>query len=73
MNSYWDVIPHKRNQELSSPEVNGATIILSVKQGSHCHQVFEMGSRYLVCMVDTFRLCSLLMGDINIQEPSELY
>ena len=73
MNSDWDVVQHQRNQEHSSPEVNGAGIICRVKQCSHYETMFGMVIRYLVSMEDTCRLCTLTMWDINIDVPHELY
>ena len=59
MNSNWDVVPHQRNQELSSPEVNSAAIMFWVKERSHYEKMFGMVCRYLVSMVDTCRLRAL--------------
>jgi len=71
--SDWDVMPHQRNQELSSPEANGGAIIFRVKQCSHYEEMIGMVSRYLVSMVDTCRLGTLSTQDINIEVPPELY
>ena len=73
MNSDRDVIPHQRNLELSSPEVNGVAIIFRVKQGSHYEEMFRIGSRYLVSILDTCRPRTLSTQDINIELHPELY
>ena len=73
MNSDWDVVLHQRYQELSSPYLNGGAIIFRVKRCSHHEEMFGMVSRYLVSMVDTCRPRTLLMRDINIKVPPELY
>ena len=73
MNSDWDVVPHQRNQELSSPEVNGGVIIFTVKQCLHYEEKFGIVSRYLVSMVDACRPGTLLTRDINIEVPPERY
>jgi len=67
------MVPQQRNQELSSPEVNGAAIIFRVKQCSHYEKMLGMVSRYLVSIVNTYRPCTLLTRDINIEVPHELY
>ena len=73
MNSDWNMVPHERNQELSSPEVNGGAIIFRVKQCSHYEEMFGIDSRYLVSMVDTCRPRTLSTRDTNIKLPPELY
>ena len=73
MNSYWDIVPHQRNQELSSPEVNSGAIIFSVQQCSHYEEMLRIDSRYLVSMVDTFRPRTLSTREINIEVPPKLY
>ena len=73
MNSDWNVVPHQRNQELSSPDVNGGARLFRVKRCSHYSEMFGMVSRYLVSMVVTCRPSSLSTRDINIQVPPELY
>ena len=73
MNSDWDMVPHQRNQEPSSPEVNSEVIIFSVIWYSHYEEMFGMISRHLVCMVDTYTPCTLSTQDINIKIPPELY
>jgi len=73
VNSYWDVVLHQSNQELSSSEVNGGAIIFMVKQCSHYKAMFGIASRYLVSKVDTCRPRTLSTRDINIEVPPELY
>jgi len=73
VNSNWDMVPYQRNQEHSSPEVNGGATVFRVKRCSHYEEMFGMVSRYLVSMVDTCRPCTLSMRDINIEVPPELY
>ena len=66
-------MPHPRNEEPSSQEVNGGAIIFRVKQCSHYEEMFGIVSRYLVSMVDTCGPRTLSTWDINIEVPSELY
>ena len=73
MNSDWDVVPHQRNLELSSSEVNGGTMMFRVKQCFYHEERFELVSRYLVSMINTGRPRTLLIRDINIKVPLELY
>jgi len=73
VNSDWDVVPHQRNQELSSPEFNGGAVIFRVKRCSHYEEMFEMLTRYLISIVDTCTPRTLLTRDINIEVPPELY
>jgi len=73
VHSDWDVVPHQRDQPLSSLDVNSGALIFRVKQCSHYEKMFGMVSRYLVSMVDTCRPRTLSMQDINIKVPSELY
>jgi len=53
VNSDWEMVPHQRNQELSSLMVNCGVIIFRLKLCSHYEKMFEMVSRYLVSMVNT--------------------
>jgi len=53
VNSDWDLVPCQKNQELSSPAVNGKVIIFSVKQCVHYEEMFRMVRRYLVTMGDS--------------------
>ena len=62
MNSDWDVMPHWRNQEPPSLEMNSGAIIFRVKLCSHYEEMLGMVSRHLVNMVDTCRLCTLRSG-----------
>ena len=73
MNSYWDVVLHQKDQELSSPEVNRGAIIFMVKRCSHYEAMFRIASRYLVSKVDSCRPRTLLTRDIKIELPPELY
>jgi len=73
VNSYWDVVPHERNQQPSSQEVNGGAIIFRVKQCSQYEEMFGTLSRYLVSIVDTCRPRTLSTRDINIEVPPVLY
>jgi len=73
VHSDWDVVPHQRDQELSSLEVNSGALIFRVIQCSHYEEMFGMVSWYLVSMVDTCRPGTLSTRDINIKVPSELY
>jgi len=52
VNSDWDMVPHQRSQELSSPIVNCVVIIFRLKLCSHYEKMFAMVSRYLVSMID---------------------
>jgi len=67
------VVPHQRNQELSSLEVNGGAIIFRVKKCSHYEEMFGIVSRYLVSIEDTCRPGTLSMREINIEVSPELY
>jgi len=71
--SDWDVMPHQRNQECSSPGVNDGAILFRVKRCSHYEKIFGMVSRYLVSMVDACKPGTLLTWNINIEVPLELY
>ena len=73
MNSNWNVVPHQRNQELSSSDVNGGMILFRVKRCSHYAKMLEIVSRYLVSMVVTCRPRTISTRDINIEVPPELY
>ena len=73
MNSDWDVVPHQRNLELSSSEVNGGAIIFWVKRCSHKAGMCKIVSRRLVSMGNTCRQRTPSMRDINIEVPPELY
>jgi len=73
VNSNWDVVPYQKNQKLSSREVNGGTMIFRVMECSYYAEMLGMVSRYLVSMEDACRQRTLLMRNINIEVPSELY
>ena len=73
MNSDWDMVPHQRNQELFSLEVNGGAIIFRIKRCSHYKEMFGVVSKYLVSMVNTCRPHPPSTCDINIKLPPELY
>ena len=75
MNSYWDIVPvlYQRIRELSSPEVNGGGIIFRVKHCSHNEEMFRIVIRYLVSMVDSYRLRTLSTRNINIEVPLVLH
>jgi len=66
-------VPHQRNQELSSPEVNCEAILFRVKWCSYYEEMFGMVSRYVVNMVDTCRPRTPSSQDINIEVPPEVY
>ena len=61
VNSDWDVMPHQRNQELSSPQVTRGAIII-IRQCAQYKEMFGIICRYLVSMVDTCRLGTLQRG-----------
>ena len=73
VNSAGEVVPHQRNQERSSPQVNSGAIVFRLKWCLHYEKMFWMTSTYLVSMGNTCRTHILLMRDINIEVPSELY
>jgi len=67
------MVPHQRNQELSSLEVKWWGDIILGQKVFALEEMFGMVSRYLVSMVVTCRPRTLSTWDINIEVPLELY